>query len=292
MKVHAIQTGWVRIKTAQPEGHGRGLLRQLAIFADPNWTDWAPTYAWLIDHDEGPIVVDTGQGAHLLEHDRSLHPYVRWEVAFRIEPEEEIGPRLKALGVDPRDVKRVILTHLHMDHDGGLAHFPNSEILVAPKELALARGVMGQLRGYLPNRWPSWFDPKPLELTAEPAGPFMTSRRMTQAGDVVVVVATPGHTANHLSVIAYQDDAAVFLAGDASYTQDLMLAGKVDGVSPDVAQAAATLAAIRQFAVEQPTIYLPTHDPQSAVRLAARELVPLGPAPYGDDRVGITDLVA
>jgi N-acyl homoserine lactone hydrolase len=275
VKVHAIQTGWVKIKTAQPEGHGRGIFRQLAIFADPNWTDWAPTYAWLIDHKEGPIVVDTGQGVHLLEHGRSLHPYVRWEVAFRIEPEEEIGLRLKALGLGPRDIKRVILTHLHMDHDGGLRHFQNSEILVAPNELALARGFMGAMRGYLPNRWPSWFDPVPLDLVAESVDGFAASRRITKAGDIVVV-ATPGHTANHVSVLAFEDDAAVLIAGDASYTQDLMLGGKVDGVSPDVATAGATLAAIQKFALKRPTIYLPTHDSDAGIRLAERKVVPRG----------------
>ena len=95
MKVHAIQTGFVRIKTAQVEGRGHGLSRRLAIFTDPNWTDWVPTYSWVIDCSEGIIVVDTGQGAHLLESGKSLHPYVRWEVAFQIEPEQEIGPRLR-----------------------------------------------------------------------------------------------------------------------------------------------------------------------------------------------------
>src|SRR5215472_2758368 len=128
MRIHAIQTGTVRIKTAQVEGRGHGLRRRLAIFADSNWTGWLPTYAWAIEHREGVIVVDTGQGAHLLENVRSYHPYLRWEVAFRVEREEEIGPQLRALGIGQRDVKKVILTHLHMDHDGGLAHFPNSVI--------------------------------------------------------------------------------------------------------------------------------------------------------------------
>src|SRR3954465_12059147 len=190
MKVHAIQTGFVRIKTAQVEGRGHGLRRRAAIFTDPNWTDWVPTYAWAIDHPEGVIVVDSGQGAHLLESGKSLHPYVRWEVGFRIEPEQEIGPQLRALGIGPRDVKRVVLTHLHMDHDGGLAHFPNTEILVAAGELQTAKGWLGRLRGYLPHRWPTWFDPKPLELATESFGPFTASRRLTEAGDVVVV-ATP-----------------------------------------------------------------------------------------------------
>lgn len=269
MKLHAIQTGSVRIKTAQVEGRGRGLRRRLAIFADRDWTEWLPTYAWIIDHREGVIVVDTGQGAHLLESRKSLHPYVRWEVAFRIDHDEEIGPQLRALGIEPRDVKRVVLTHMHMDHDGGLAHFPRSEILVAPGELRTASGWAGRLRGYLPNRWPSWFDPTPLNLAPEAFGPFAASKRLTEAGDVVVV-STPGHTADHLSIIVEQDGTTFFLAGDTSYDERLMLAGRVDGVSADDKVASATLDAIKRLARTRRTVYLPTHDPQSAIRLASR----------------------
>jgi N-acyl homoserine lactone hydrolase len=272
MNIRAIQTGLVRIKTAQVAGRGHGLVRRLAIFTDREWTDWLPTYAWLIDHAEGVIVVDTGQGAHLRDSSRSLHPYIRWEVVFRIEPEQEIGPQLRALGIGPRDVKRLVLTHLHMDHDGGLAHFPGSEILVARGELSRARGLRGRLRGYLPQRWPSWFDPVPLDLAPGSFGPFAAGKRLTEEGDVVAV-ATPGHTAHHISILVRDGDTTFFLAGDASYTEDLMLAGRVDGVSADERIASATLAAIRRFARDHPTVYLPTHDPQSAARLASRSTV-------------------
>lgn len=272
MHIHAIQTGSVRIKTAQVAGRGHGLRRRLAMFTDTTWTDWLPTYAWAIEHPEGVIVVDTGQGAHLLDSARSFHPYVRWEVAFKIEREEEIGPQLRALGIGPRDVKNVVLTHLHMDHDGGLVHFPNSDILVAHGELRMARGLAGRLRGYLPHRWPTWFDPKPLPLAAEPFGPFARSSRLTSAGDVIAI-ATPGHTADHVSILVQQDDTTAFLAGDTSYTQALMLAGAVDGVSADEETSTATLRAIATYARSRPTIYLPTHDPDSGGRLARRSLV-------------------
>jgi N-acyl homoserine lactone hydrolase len=268
MKVHAIQTGSVRIKNAQVEGRGHGLPRRLAIFTDSTWTTWLPTYAWVIEHDEGVMVVDTGQGAHLRDSGKSLHPYVRWEVAFRIEPEQEIGPQLRTLGVGPRDVKRVVLTHLHMDHDGGLAHFPHSEILVAPGELRTASGWLGRMRGYVPHRWPAWFDPAPLALPAEAFGPFAASRRLTKAGDVVAV-ATPGHTADHLSVLVQDGDTMLFLAGDTSYDDRLLL----DGVTADERISGATLDAIKRLAQTRPTVYLPTHDPRSAARLAERRLV-------------------
>jgi N-acyl homoserine lactone hydrolase len=272
MKVHAIQTGFVRIKTAQIEGRGHGLRRQLAIFADRNWTDWLPIYAWVIEHPDGVIVVDTGQGAHLLETGKSLHPYIRWEAAFRIDREAEIGPQLRALGIGPRDVKRVVLSHLHMDHDGGLEHFRYSEILVAPGELRAASGWAGRVRGYLPNRWPSWFDPAPLNLATEPFGPFAASMRLTKASDVVAV-ATPGHTASHISVLVQDEETTFFLAGDTSYNEQLMLAGKVDGVSADERISSATLHAIKSFSQSRPTVYLPTHDPQSGIRLTNRRLV-------------------
>jgi glyoxylase-like metal-dependent hydrolase (beta-lactamase superfamily II) len=272
MKILAIQTGSVRIKTAQVDGRGRGLRRRLAVLTDRHWTPWLPTYAWVIDHPEGVIVVDTGQGMHLLEANRSLHPYHRWEVAFRLEREEEIGPQLRALGIGPRDVKRVVLTHLHVDHDGGLAHFPQTEILVSGNELATARGWKGRLRGYLPNRWPTWFDPVPLDLAPDAYGPFSASRRLTTAGDVVAV-ATPGHTADHMSVVVEDQGTTYFLAGDASYDQQRMLVGRVDGVSLDDDVAGATLRAIGQFARSRRMVYLPTHDPEAAVRLADRACV-------------------
>lgn len=272
MTLHAIQTGSVRIKQSQVRGTGHGLRRRLGVFTDSRWTDWLPTYAWLIDHPEGPIVVDTGQGTHLLDTVKSLHPYLRWEVEFRIEPDEEVGPRLRALGLGPRDVPRVVLTHLHSDHDGGLAHFQQSDILVARGELRTARGWPGRLRGYLPDRWPAWFNPIALDLTADSFGPFTASRRLTAAGDVIAV-ATPGHTADHLSVIFVHEGITFVLAGDASYTEALMLAGQIDGVSKDDATAAATLGALKRLAAERPTVYLPTHDPESAERLSSRRLV-------------------
>jgi N-acyl homoserine lactone hydrolase len=131
---------------------------------------------------------------------------------------------------------------------------------------------MGGVRGYLPNRWPSWFDPLPVDLAAEPFGPFAASKQLTGAGDVIAV-ATPGHTTDHLSVLVQDEGTTYFLAGDASYDERLMLAGRIDGVSANGDVASATLDAIRQLARDRPTVYLPTHDPESAIRLASRRVV-------------------
>ena len=45
------------------------------------------------------------------------------------------------------------------------------------------------------------------------------------------------------------------------------------GVSADDRVAGATLDTIRRLTQERTTVYLPTHDPQSAVRLATRRPV-------------------
>jgi glyoxylase-like metal-dependent hydrolase (beta-lactamase superfamily II) len=271
MRIHAIQTGLVQIKPSQIEGRGHGLARQLAPIFDRDWSGWLPTYAWAIEHDEGVILVDTGASAALKRLPK-WHPYFQFAVHFDIAPEQEVGPQLRALGIGRKDVRKVVLTHLHIDHDAGLAYFPDSEILVRPGEIARASGMMGRIRGYLPDRWPRWLDPRPLDLPSEPYGPFGRSRRLTARGDVVAV-ATPGHTPDHVSVIVEDGDTAIFLAGDTSYTERTMLDGRIDGVSPNESDAAATLAAIRRFAATRPTVYLPSHDPEAARRLERREIV-------------------
>ncbi len=268
MRIHVIETGRVQIKASQIVGRGHGLARRVAPLFDAEWSDWLPVNAYAIEHRDGVILVDTGVSAGV-KRLPLWHPYFRFCVRFDIEPEEEAGPQLKALGIGSADVKRVVLTHLHIDHDGGLGHFPMTEVLVSPAELQRATGAAGQLRGYLPQRWPKAFDPKPLVLDDGSYGPFQRSKRLTADG-AVVAVATPGHTDDHLSVVVEDHDKTVFIAGDASYNEKTLLKGTIDGVSHNEDQAAATLAAIRAFVEARPTVYLPAHDPQASQRLAER----------------------
>jgi glyoxylase-like metal-dependent hydrolase (beta-lactamase superfamily II) len=228
-----------------------------------------------MEHPEGVIVVDTGAAAHLKSLPR-WHPYFRFAVRFDIEPEQEVGPQLRGLGIGARDVKTVVLTHLHIDHDGGLAHFPHSRILASAGEIARTSGISGAMLGYLPKRWPEWFAPEPLAWQPTACGPFASSARISAAGDVIAVP-TPGHTPNHLSVVVRHGDHEIMLAGDASYLESTMLSGTVDGVSPDETVAAATLARIREFCSQRPIVYLPAHDPHAAQRLRQSRTVG-GPA--------------
>jgi N-acyl homoserine lactone hydrolase len=202
MRIHALQTGTVRVKASQPVGRGRGSMRQLNILLDPAWTEPLPIFAWVIETNEGVIVVDTGETARTSEpgYFARWHPYFRLAVRLDVAPDQEIGPQLHKIGIRPEDVRRVILTHLHTDHAGGLHHFPKSEVLVCDEELRLAKGFAGQLRGYLPNRWPDWFTPRSIDFVPQPFGPYNHSNRLTSDGSVVIVP-TPGHTPGHVSVI-------------------------------------------------------------------------------------------
>jgi glyoxylase-like metal-dependent hydrolase (beta-lactamase superfamily II) len=118
-----------------------------------------------------------------------------------------------------------------------------------------------------------------LDLSNESFGPFVATRRLTSAGDVIAV-GTPGHTADHLSVVVQDHGLTYVLAGDTSYNERLMLAGEIDGVSADEDVARRTLGAIRDLAADRPTVYLPTHDPESADRLSNRRVVRAAQSAY------------
>ena len=267
MRIHAIQTGRVQIKQAQIEGRGHGLWRQLQPIVSREWARWCPVYAWAIEHPEGVIVVDTGSGAHLKRLPR-WHPYFQFAVRFDIEPEQEIGPQLRSLGIGAGDVKTVVLTHLHIDHDGGLAHFPRSRIFADGDEIARTAGISGAMLGYLPSRWPKWFDPQPLAWQPLRHGPFARSARITDAGDIIAVP-TPGpHAEPRLRHRARRR------RGDHAGRRRVL--SGIDHAArhrrrrqPGRGVAKATLADIRASCAARPTIYLPTHDPQSGERLRA-----------------------
>jgi glyoxylase-like metal-dependent hydrolase (beta-lactamase superfamily II) len=271
-KIHLIQTGTVKIKESQRRQEGKGGLGK--VLWSKEWTEWLPIYAWVIEHSEGVIVVDTGETAQTSEagYFPRWQPYYKLAVRMNVSPEQEIGPQMKKLGLEPEDVRQVILTHLHTDHAGGMHHFPNSKFLVSEKEHQNALGLPGMIQGYLPHRWPKWFSPEFIQLEPKGIGPFEKSYAVTKAGDVIIVP-TPGHTTNHTSVIVKIDEISYFLAGDTSYTQELLLEKHPDGVSPNPEIARQTLDKILQYAKSEPTVYLPTHGANSEDRLKNRKLL-------------------
>jgi glyoxylase-like metal-dependent hydrolase (beta-lactamase superfamily II) len=276
-EIHPIKTGFVRVKEAQRQRRTGGLVRTLT---DPDWSEWLPIYAWLIEHPEGLFLVDTGETARSghPEYFPQWHPYYRWAMEVRVSPEDEIDAQLETMGLKPQDIDTVILTHLHTDHMGGIRHFPECRFLAAPGEVRRASGILGALRGYLPRHLPDWFSPQPaFSAQGGEMSPFDMVCPLTSDGSIAVVP-TPGHTPDHLSVLVASGGVRYFLAGDASYTQEALLGQRPDGVSPSPGAATRTLSRILALAAREPLVYLPSHDPDAERRLDENEPIAEGSA--------------
>jgi glyoxylase-like metal-dependent hydrolase (beta-lactamase superfamily II) len=93
---------------------------------------------------------------------------------------------------------------------------------------------------------------------------------VTRAGDVRLVP-TPGHSRGHQSVLVRTPGLTVCLAGDATFDAGQLGSGRLAGICEDPGAAARSVALLRELVADRPTVYLPSHDPDAARRLAALE---------------------
>lgn len=258
MRIHAISTGSVRVKHsflfASP-----GARRQLDLFLPGPWSDPLPIHCWVVEHGDRVLLVDTGESASV----RNI-PMARFEVT----PAQELPGAIAGAGLSLDDVSQVVLTHHHGDHVDGLGHV-RVPAMINGAELEFLRTPFPRvMRRVLRQPLPPGFDPQPFTLDGGPFGAFAESRALSDDGRIVAV-ATPGHTPGHISVICVDDDGRhVMLAGDATDTLEQLHARRADAVGPDPKVHVATLETILEHCAQHPTVYLPSHDPESAARLA------------------------
>jgi N-acyl homoserine lactone hydrolase len=258
MKIHALQTGTVSVKHSFlfPT---QGARRQLDLFMPGEWSDPLPIHCWAIEHEGLLRLVDAGETAAA----RNV-PFARMEVT----PEQELPAAMAAAGLRLEDVSEVVLTHAHGDHIDGLVHV-HQRVMGNQVELRfLAAPFPRVMRRVLRQPLPPGFAPEAFALDGGPFGAFERSRALSQDGRIVAVD-TPGHTPGHVSVICVDDSHRhVMLAGDATDTLEQLQSQRVDAIAPDPKVHLATMAKILAHCAQHPTIYLPSHDPESAKRLA------------------------
>ena len=126
------------------------------------------------------------------------------------------------------------------------------------------------MRRVLRQPLPAGFAPEAFALDGGPFGAFQRSRALSADGRIVAVD-TPGHTPGHVSVICIDDSGRhVMLAGDATDSLEQLHALRADAIGPDPAAHVATLRTILAHCAQHPTVYLPSHDPDSRRAWRAR----------------------
>jgi glyoxylase-like metal-dependent hydrolase (beta-lactamase superfamily II) len=241
-----------------------GPTRQLRLFTPGSFSGPLPIHAWIVEHDGQRILVDTGETANVNDV-----PFAR----FAVGSDDELPRAVERVGLQLDDIDLAVVTHMHGDHIDGAVHL-RRPVLVHDEELDYAHAVVSRVfRRVLRQPLPQGADFRPMTLDGGPFGAFAASRPLTADGRVMVV-ATPGHTPGHVSVICVDDEGRhVLLAGDASDTLEQLRARRPDAIAPDPGVHVDTLDRILAHGREHPTVYLPSHDPDSAARLSEHSLL-------------------
>jgi glyoxylase-like metal-dependent hydrolase (beta-lactamase superfamily II) len=266
VRVHPILTGEMHAPRAfceRPAGALALPRTGLQLIHRGGW-DWLPIPAFLVEHPSaGPILIDTGlhpscatspignmgQAARLLYH-------------IRMDHDQALRFQLPERGVEPADIRVVVMTHLHVDHASGVSEFPEATFVVDRREWsAAAEG--GAMRGYHSRQFDHAFDWRLLDYAADPVESFAGfAQSLDVFGDGSVrVVSTPGHTLGHQSVVVRTSGGEVIVVGDAAYTERGLRGETMPFRIEDEHRYSRSLKEIRRYLEQTPAaVAIPGHD--------------------------------
>jgi glyoxylase-like metal-dependent hydrolase (beta-lactamase superfamily II) len=171
----------------------------------------------LVETSAGLALVDTGWGTRdYTQPSRPVDHFLNF-VASPRDPAETALHQVTALGYHPTDLRHIFLTHLHLDHAGGLPNFPLATVHLLKPELHAAlhpRGAMEHY-AYRPEHWahrPHW---QPHILEGE-RWFGLESTASIQVGEAEFrLVSLPGHTRGHCAVALRTGNGWLIHCGDA-----------------------------------------------------------------------------
>jgi N-acyl homoserine lactone hydrolase len=236
---------------------------------------WLPVPAFLVEHPGvGPILVDTGLHPSVaIDPKQSFGRFGAAINTFRMEHDQAIAVQLRARGVDPADVRVVVMTHLHWDHASGVSEFPDATFVVDRREWEEAGRPRGAVRGYVIRQFDYGFDWRTVDYEAPEIDSFATfGAALDLFGDGSVrLLSTPGHTVGHQSLLLRLEGREALLCGDAAYTRRAIDEEAGPLLTADEHRFWRSLREIRRFVQRTPgLVVIPGHDAETWAGLDER----------------------
>jgi len=175
----------------------------------------------LVRHPAGDLLIDAGNSSHFDDEIRGF-PFGTWlklkSLAGELKPESPLPQLLRQTGEDPAKLRWAILSHVHLDHAGGLMDLPRIPVLLTREELQFANDPAVQAKGFViaahVQKFPSVaaptlkFDPTPYEMFDESADFYKDGS--------VVVVPLRGHTPGSVGIfVNLSPTRRLFYVGDS-----------------------------------------------------------------------------
>lgn len=238
---YSLLSRWIMFPTNDlPESEG-------PVMGDPDWFPYlAPVPCVLIDHPDGWILFDTGFDKQLMEDsNKEISPFwCVWNDGMDIEKS------LAMIGIEPKDVKTVVVSHLHPDHIGQISKFADATVYVPGQEMD---GPHFPFEDSLPEG---------LNIN------FVKVYEDTEIADGVEIIKLPGHTVDHQGLkVDLENTGTVVFAADALYSQEHLDKGLVSKNATHKKESYETINKLKKYQ-EDGVIVMPGHDMRVLTDLA------------------------
>jgi len=212
---------------------------------------------YLLRHGDEYLLWDTGLPASLKGAALSANGPMSATLSMTIDEQ------LKVLGIDRAQVKTVAISHYHFDHVGQLPEFAHAKLLIGRGDWEAVTAAK-TAPNVSPAPFKSWID------GAADNVEIVTGDKDIYGDGRVIMLATPGHTPGHSSLlIRLAHKGPLLLSGDAAHFTANYKNDGVPTFNTNRADTLASLQRIKGLAKNLKATVVIQHEPADVAKLPA-----------------------
>ncbi|MBN1428640.1 MAG: MBL fold metallo-hydrolase [Anaerolineae bacterium] len=175
------------------------------------------TYCLLVETNQGLVLVDTGFGSQDYTRPSLIMRLFLWLIGSPRDMDETAARQVIRLGYNIEDVRHIVLTHLNLDHAGGLRDFPLAQVHLLRTEYEAAIHPRSLVeRGCDASHWahgPKWVFHD--QVSKQWYG-FDCIQIIEGLDPAILLIPLPGHTRGHCGVAIETEEGWLLNCGDAA----------------------------------------------------------------------------